>query len=133
MDDVQQYGSLPVPKHLRSGTWREKRDFGIGAHYIYPQDYEGADVDQQYLPDRLTELGRRYYQPSDEGYERLIGERMAGRQAARTEAADAGGPRRRPGAAGKTNAMKVADGVMRSRDERKRSLAERQKRDASEP
>src|SRR6188474_1557505 len=40
--DVQEFGSLPVPKPLRSGTWREKRDFGIGAHYVYPHDYEGA-------------------------------------------------------------------------------------------
>ena len=62
--DVQEFGSLPVPKPLRSGTWREKRDFGIGAHYVYPHDYEGADVDQQYLPDRLAKLKRRYYQPS---------------------------------------------------------------------
>jgi putative ATPase len=130
MDDVQRHGSLPVPKHLRSGTWREKRDFGIGVGYVYPQEYEGADVAQQYLPDRLTELGVRYYQPSEEGYERLIGERMAERQAARAVAAAEGGPNRRGGAAGKTNAIKVADGVMRSREERKRSLAERQKREA---
>jgi putative ATPase len=132
MDDVQRYGSLPVPNHLRSANWREKRDFGHGAGYLYAQDYEGADVAQQYLPDLLTELGTRYYRPSEEGYERLIGERMASRETARTEAATSGGPRRRPGAAGKSNAMKVADGVMRSREERKRSLAERQKRDASE-
>ena len=130
MSDVQQFGSLPVPKHLRSGTWREKRDFGIGAHYIYPQDYEGADVAQQYLPDRLT--GHSYYQPSDEGYERLIGERMAGRQAAREASATEGGPRKRRGATGKGAGMKVGDEVMRSREENKRKLAERQKREASE-
>ena len=28
MDDVLRLGSLPVPNHLRSATWREKRDFG---------------------------------------------------------------------------------------------------------
>jgi hypothetical protein len=132
MNDVQRYGSLPVPNHLRSGTWREKRDFGHGVGYLYAQDYEGADVAQQYLPDRLTELGARYYRPSEEGYERLIGERMAQRQSARSEAAATGGPRRRAGAAGMGDAMKVADGVMRGREERKRSLAERQKREASE-
>ena len=36
MDDVQRHGSLPVPKPLRSGTWRERRDFGHGAGYLYP-------------------------------------------------------------------------------------------------
>jgi hypothetical protein len=130
--DVQQYGSLPVPKHLRSGTWREKRDFGIGAHYVYPHDYEGADVEQQYLPDRLTKLQRRYYQPTEEGYERTIGERMAARDAARAEAAESGGPKRRPGAAGKGVGMKVGDNVMRSREEAKRATAERQKREANQ-
>jgi putative ATPase len=131
MGDVQRYGSLPVPNHLRSANWREKRDFGTGKGYIYPHDYEGADVDQRYLPDRLTELGRTYYQPSDEGYERLIGERMAERQAGRQEAAESGGPRRQREAAGKVNAMGVGDEVMRSREEGKRRLAERQKREAS--
>jgi putative ATPase len=129
--DVQEFGSLPVPKPLRSGTWREKRDFGIGAHYVYPHDYEGADVEQQYLPDRLAKLKRRYYEPSEEGYERTIGERMASRQAAREAAAQAGGPTRMRGAGGKGGGMKLGDNVMRSREEAKRATAERQKREAS--
>jgi putative ATPase len=129
--DVQEFGSLPVPKPLRSGTWREKRDFGIGAHYVYPHDFEGADVEQQYLPDRLVKLKRRYYQPSEEGYERTIGERMAGRQAARDAAAQAGGPTRMRGTGGKGGGMKLGDSVMRSREEAKRATAERQKREAS--
>jgi putative ATPase len=130
MADVQQYGSLPVPKHLRSGTWREKRDFGIGAHYIYPQDYEGGDVEQQYLPDRLAKLRRRYYVPTDEGYERTIADRMAARDATRAGAAESGGPRRRAGPAGKGAGMKVGDNVMKSREEAKRATAARQKREA---
>ncbi len=79
--DVERHGSLPVPSHLRSATWREKRDFGHGRGYLYPHDYAGHDVEQQYLPDKLA--GRRYYEPSEEGYERLIGERMAERDARR--------------------------------------------------
>ena len=58
MDDVLRHGSLPVPNHLRSATWREKRDFGHGRGYIYPHDYEGADVEQQYLPDLLAQQNR---------------------------------------------------------------------------
>jgi putative ATPase len=130
MEDVQRHGSLPVPKHLRSGTWREKRDHGIGAGYLFPHDYAGADVEQQYLPDKL--VGRRYYQPADEGYERLISERMEGRRAARDEAAAADGPTRRRAAGGKGNAMKVAGEVMRQRDEAKRAMAARQKKEAAE-
>jgi putative ATPase len=128
MDDVQRHGSLPVPKPLRSGTWRERRDFGHGAGYRYPQEYEGADVEQQYLPDKLA--GRRYYQPSDEGYEKLIGERIAARQAARAAASEQGGARRSAGG-GKVNAMKVAGGVMRQREEAKRATAARQKDEAA--
>jgi hypothetical protein len=118
-----------VPKHLRSGTWREKRDFGHGVGYVYPHDYERADVEQQYLPDRLAD--RRYYRPSDEGYEKLIGDRMAARRSARDQAAEAGGPRRKAGSAGKGNAMKVAGDVMRQREEAKRATAARQRDEAA--
>jgi len=83
LEDVEQHGSLPVPKHLRSGTWRERRDHGIGVGYLYPHDFSGADVQQQYLPDKLAEKETRYYDPSDEGYERSISERIAARRAAR--------------------------------------------------
>jgi putative ATPase len=88
VEDVEQHGSLPVPKHLRSGTWRERRDHGIGVGYLYPHDFPGADVEQQYLPDKVKE--RRYYEPSDEGYERSIAQRMAERRAGR-RIADEGG------------------------------------------
>ncbi|MGD8487108.1 MAG: replication-associated recombination protein A, partial [Chloroflexota bacterium] len=37
-------------------------------------DYEHADVEQQYLPDELVE--RRYYEPTDEGWEARIKARM---------------------------------------------------------
>ena len=81
VEDVEQSGSLPVPKHLRSGTWRERRDHGIGVGYLYPHDYPGADVEQQYMPDKLAD--RRYYEPGEEGYERTIGELMERRRADR--------------------------------------------------
>ena len=129
MEDVLRHGSLPVPNHLRSATWREKRDFGHGKGYVYPHDYVGADVEQQYLPDALA--GRHYYEPSDHGYEKVIAERMAGRRAARVEAAVSGGPVHDESARPKSDAMKVAGNVMASREDRKRSTAARQKREAS--
>jgi putative ATPase len=128
MDDVLARGSLPVPSHLRSATWREQRDHGHGVGYVYPHDYVGADVDQQYLPDELVE--RRYYEPSDHGYEKTIGERMALRQAARDQSADQGGPERDPTAVPKSNAMTVASKVMTQREGKRRDLAARQKKDA---
>jgi putative ATPase len=127
MDDVLKHGSLPVPSHLRSATWRERRDFGHGMGYVYPHDYIGADVEQQYLPDELAE--RRYYEPSDHGYEKTIADRMALRQAAREESA--GKPKRDPTARPKADGMKVSGNVMQAREGKKRDLAARQKKDAS--
>ena len=66
------------------------KQHGIGVGYRYPHDFEGADVDQQYLPDALAD--RRYYLPTDQGYEATIAARMAARAEAR-EAAKAAGAR----------------------------------------
>ena len=64
------------------------KQHGIGVGYRYSHDFEGADVEQQYLPDELAE--RRYYLPTDQGYEATIGGRMAGRAEARAAAKAAG-------------------------------------------
>ena len=74
MADVNEHGSQPVPKHLLNAPHRRMRSHGIGVGYRLPHDYEGADVEQQYLPDAL--VGRRYYEPSDQGWEQRIRERM---------------------------------------------------------
>jgi len=79
--DVREHGSLPVPKHLMNATHRGMRSHGIGVGYRLPHDYDGADVEQQYLPDTL--VGRRYYEPSGEGWEARIRERMDALMAAR--------------------------------------------------
>jgi putative ATPase len=83
VDDVRRLGSLPVPKHLQNAPHRGMRHHGIGVGYKLPHDYEGADVDQQYLPDELA--GRRYYEPSDQGWETRIGERMGALSEARAQ------------------------------------------------
>ena len=74
MEDVRQHGSLPVPKHLLNAPHRRMKHHGIGVGYKYPHDYESADVEQQYLPDALRD--RRYYEPTEEGWEARIKERM---------------------------------------------------------
>ena len=55
MADVQGRGSLPVPLHLRSAHVAGAARLRDGEGYRYPHDFEGADVEQQYLPDELTE------------------------------------------------------------------------------
>src|SRR3954447_11413923 len=81
MADVVRRGSLPVPNHLRSAGDRRMKAHGIGVGYVFPHDFEGDDVDQQYLPDEL--VGRRYYVPNDQGYEATIAARMTARDEAR--------------------------------------------------
>ncbi len=74
--DVEERGRLPVPLHLRPSSHRRlTREQGYGKGYLYPHDFEGADVEQQYLPDELA--GKVYYEPSDQGLEQQIGERLA--------------------------------------------------------
>ncbi|MEO7118693.1 MAG: replication-associated recombination protein A [Candidatus Limnocylindrales bacterium] len=121
MADVVRLGSLPVPAHVQSAGDRRMKVHGIGVGYRYPHDYEGDDVDQQYLPDQLA--GHRYYVPGSQGYEPTIAARMGARDTARGQA-----PRKKsradPPMAGMSDAM-------RPREERKKKVAEKQKKDAA--
>jgi putative ATPase len=73
--EVEEHGRLPVPLHLRPSAHRRlAREQGYGKGYLYPHDYDDADVDQQYLPDAL--VGRVFYEPTEEGLEQKIGERL---------------------------------------------------------
>src|SRR4051794_30896765 len=120
--DALGHGSLPVPSHLRSAGDRRMKQHGIGVGYKFPHDYEGDDVDQQYLPDELA--GRRYYQPGDQGHEAVIAQRMADREAARADR-----PRRKSRTDLPTASMSDA---MRPSEANRKALAETQKRDAAD-
>lgn len=74
LDDVKKHGPLPVPLQLRNAPTKLMKGLGYGKGYQYAHDYEGAAVSQPHLPDALR--NRRYYQPSEQGHERLIKERM---------------------------------------------------------
>jgi len=83
--EITEHGRLPVPLHLRPSAHRRlAREFGYGRGYLYPHDYDDADVDQQYLPDDL--VGRVFYEPSEEGLELKIGERLGRLRRRRLEA-----------------------------------------------
>jgi len=89
--DVEAQGALPVPAHLRNATTGLGKSLGWGAGYQYPHDHPEHHVVEDYLPPALK--GRRYYQPSRQGREGQIAERV---QALRAAAERASG-----GAAGK--------------------------------
>ena len=82
--EVEEKGRLPVPLHLRPSAHRRlSREHGWGKGYLYPHDFDNADVEQQYLPDELA--GRVFYDPSDQGMEIQIGERLERLRRARLE------------------------------------------------
>ncbi len=70
--DVQEGLTLPVPVYLRGTGYKGAKQMGHGVGYQYSHDHEDAYVPQAYLPE-----GRRYYEPSDRGQEKRIGERLA--------------------------------------------------------
>lgn len=68
--DLENFGSLPIPDHLRSGTHVGNKK----QSYLYPHDYPDKWVDQDYLPSPLK--NRHYFQPNQTGrYEKALAAR----------------------------------------------------------
>ncbi len=76
MGDVERGANEPVPLHLRNAVTGLMRGMGYGRGYEYAHDHEGGFTPTENLPDGLK--GRKYYAPSEQGYEGEIGERMKG-------------------------------------------------------
>ena len=74
LDDVRNQPQDPVPLHLRNAVTGLMRGMGYGAGYKYSHDYDGHFEAQEYLPPNLA--NRRYYEPSDQGSEATIAERL---------------------------------------------------------
>lgn len=71
MKDLQEGRTLAVPKHLRDASYKGAKQFGYGQGYQYAHDFDGNYVPQAYLPE-----GRRYYEPTTNGQELRIKERL---------------------------------------------------------
>ena len=50
---VRETGNLPVPLHLRNAPTSLMKDLGYHDGYLYPHDFPGHWVEQQYLPEEL--------------------------------------------------------------------------------
>ena len=129
VSDVEARGALSVPLHLRNAAHRGMKQHGIGVGYRYTHDFEGADVEQQYLPDELKD--RRYYLPTDQGYEATLAARMSARAEARA-AAKVAGKTPRSQIPGPESTPHSGDGLMRTRETNRKKLAETEKRDAAD-
>ena len=61
-----------VPSHLQDAHYKGSKKMGHGVGYLYAHDYPDHYVEQQYMPSEL--LGRKFYHPTDNGYEKNIQE-----------------------------------------------------------
>jgi putative ATPase len=77
LDDVKAGRVLPVPLHLRDTHYAGSKALGHEG-YQYAHSFEGHFVDQEYMPSDAL-----YYEPSDQGYEAVIRQRMEGWKARR--------------------------------------------------
>jgi putative ATPase len=78
-------GATQVPTALQDAH-RDKAALGHGQDYLYPHDFPGHFVEQQYLPGELA--GAHFYEPGPEGEEPELAARW---RAFRKKAAESGG------------------------------------------
>ena len=72
---VKNNPNVAVPKHLRNAPTGLMKGLGYGDGYVYPHDQPyGYAPGVKYLPEGVH--GRPFYEPSDRGNEKTIGERI---------------------------------------------------------
>ncbi len=72
--EIEKTGPLPVPMHIRNAPTGLMKKLGYSRGYLYPHNYPGAAVDQEYLPEEIKD--RIFYRPTDRGMEKEIRQRM---------------------------------------------------------
>jgi putative ATPase len=71
-EEIESGGARPVPLHLRNAPTRLMKRMGHGQGYVHAHEHPGAVADMTCLPEGL--VGRRFYEPSDRGRERVFRE-----------------------------------------------------------
>lgn len=75
LDTVKRTGNLPVPLHLRNAPTKLMAQLGYSDGYKYSHDYPGNFVQQQFMPDGLTEerIWHAQHTPGEEKlYQRMV-------------------------------------------------------------
>lgn len=73
--DAQGMLTEPVPLHIRNGVTELMQNLHYGEGYQYAHDVENKITDMQCLPDSL--IGKRYYEPTMQGQEKQVSERLS--------------------------------------------------------
>jgi len=71
---IEEEGITEVPNHLKDSS-RDAKALGHGKGYQYPHSAPDHFIPQQYLPKKL--LGTYFYEPSEQGYETEVPDRLA--------------------------------------------------------
>ncbi|MGD0891282.1 MAG: replication-associated recombination protein A [Terracidiphilus sp.] len=72
--EIEHTRQEPVPLHLRNAPTKLMKELDYGKGYLYAHDEEGKVANMDCLPDSLK--GRSYYQPTQEGREKILAQRM---------------------------------------------------------
>ncbi len=59
LEDVANKETGEIPMHIRNAPIEKMRELGYNEGYLYPHDFPGHWVEQQYLPDKM--LGTKYF------------------------------------------------------------------------
>ena len=59
LEDVANSDTGEIPMHIRNAPIEKMRELGYNEGYLYPHDFQGHWVEQQYLPDKM--VGTKYY------------------------------------------------------------------------
>jgi putative ATPase len=73
-EDAQKTMAEPVPLHLRNPVTGMMANFGYGKDYQYAHKAPEKLTDMTCLPENLK--GRKYYRPTDQGFEKRLKEKM---------------------------------------------------------
>ncbi|HEY2461092.1 MAG TPA: replication-associated recombination protein A [Candidatus Acidoferrum sp.] len=74
MEDVRKTEADPVPLQLRNAVTGLMKNVGYGQGYKYAHNFEEKVTDMTCLPENLA--GRTYYQPTDQGFEQRLRQRL---------------------------------------------------------
>jgi putative ATPase len=70
MSEAEKGKVRSVPMHLRDAS-KDGEAFGHGKGYKYPHDFPNHYVEQEYMPEP-----KKFYRPTDQGFEAEIGKRL---------------------------------------------------------